>query len=156
MEQIQIYTDLHKKYPPLTCRLYKLHTNSVLEKHLAENHCKIADRFKKHDMQDFDLKFDMPCPTITDFINDFINKTVKQYKEEFDKWFIKTLECYGVEESEILQRVEVITQNVEDGTDIYHVNIDGQHAFSFKKWIENDFDYKNPYVYTSNLCIKIL
>lgn len=148
---MQFLTDINKKYPPVTCRLDKLYTNNILEKHLAENHCKIVDREKMHRIDDLDLKFDMPIPSMSDYINNVISQAAKELTEKENKWFIETLKTYGVEESEIPNRVEVIPQYVESGADIYHVNIDGEHAFSFKKWIEDSFDCKNPctYSYTS-------
>ncbi len=153
---MQILTDLHKKYPSVACRLDKLNFDNILEKHLAENHCKILDKTKMHGIDNLDLKFDMSIPSISDYINNVINQAAKEWEEKENKWFIETLKAYGVEESEIPDRIQVIPQYVEHGTDIYHVNIDGKYSFSFKQWIEGDFDYKNPYTYNSTFCIKMI
>lgn len=153
---MQILTDIHKKYPPVACRLDRLSFDNILEKRLSENHCKIVDRTKILGIDDLDLKFDMSIPSISDYISNVINQAAKEWKEKENKWFIETLKAYGVEESEILDRVQVIPQYIEHGTDIYRVNIDGKYAFSFKQWIESDFDYKNPYTYNSTFCIKMI
>lgn len=153
---MQFFTDINKKYPPVTCRLDKFHTNNILEKHLAENHCKIIDRKKMRRIDDLDLKFDMPISSMSDYINNVISQAAKEWTEYQDKWFIETLKAYGVKESEIPDRVEIIPQYAESGTDIYHVNIDGKHAFSFKQWIEDNFDYKNPYTYSHTSHIEMV
>lgn len=153
---MQILTDISKKYPPVACRLDKLYTNNILEKHLVENHCKIVDREKIHEIDDLDLKFYMPIPSMSDYINNVISQAAEEWTEYQNKWFIETLKVCGVEESEIPDRVEIIPQYVEHGTDIYHVNIDEKRAFSFKQWIEDNHDYKNPYTYSYTFCIKMV
>ena len=156
MEQMQIFTDLHKIYPPLTCRLDKLNANNILEKHIEENHCKVVDRVHTNKLKNLQERFNVPIPTIECMISNFAKQAAKEQTEFLDNWLIDNLKAYGVDKSEIINRVELILQYPQCEYDVYRVLIDGQYAFSFKCWTEYASDYKKPYTYNMTFHIKII
>lgn len=156
MEQIQIFTDLHKKYPPLTCRLDKLNTNNILEKHLEENRCKIADRVHLNELDDLQSKFNVSIPTLDDLFRNFVEQATKEQKEYLDNWLVDNLKAYGVDKSEIMDRVKLVPQYPQCKYDVYCVFIDNQYAFSFKTWTECIDDYKKPYTYNMAFYVKMI